>query len=94
MPRRNRPKPRSKRRRIDYEEEPEALRAPDITGVAPPGWEVRVVQPAAAVKEYRCPGCNQVIRPGTKHVVAWRLDEEDLRRHWHLPCWQRSARGG
>jgi len=48
-------------------------------------------------KEYRCPGCDQVIPPGTAHVVAWRSD--DLlgdgvagRRHWHSSCFSARAR--
>jgi hypothetical protein len=89
VPRRTRPK--KKRGRAAPDEEPEPMRAPDLVRHAPPGWQVRIVQPAAAVKEYRCPGCNQEVRPGTKHVVAWREDAEDLRRHWHTPCWERSA---
>ena len=61
-------------------------------------WIVRSVAGAAAVKQYRCPGCNQVILPRTPHVVVWPdvpsllaqsgLDE---RRHWHTACWQRRA---
>jgi hypothetical protein len=57
-------------------------------------WRVRVVPGEAATKAYRCPGCDQEIRPGTAHVVAWPADERgDLsdRRHWHTGCWQ--ARG-
>ncbi len=90
MPRRNYP-PRKRRARRP-EEEPGELRAPDTVATAPPGWQVRLIQPASATKEYRCPGCNQEIRVGTKHVVAWHEGSEDHRRHWHLPCWQRSRR--
>jgi len=45
---------------------------------------------ASGLKTYRCPGCDQEIRPGTPHVVAWPGDERgDLtdRRHWHTGCW-------
>lgn len=90
MPRRN--YPRKRRRRRAAEEEAEPLRAPDVVVAAPEGWHVRIVQPASAVKEYRCPGCNQEIRVGTKHVVAWREGSEDHRRHWHRPCWDRNRR--
>lgn len=90
MPRRNRPKPKRGHKPAGTEEEPEPLRAPEIVRGAPEGWHVRLIQPAAATKEYRCPGCNQEIRPGTKHVVAWRDDDTEGRRHWHLPCWERS----
>ncbi|MGI9120044.1 MAG: hypothetical protein ACR2G7_07995 [Acidimicrobiales bacterium] len=49
--------------------------------------EVRRVHPFQATKQYRCPGCNTTISPGTGHVVAVPLDDPDLRRHWHHPCW-------
>jgi len=91
MPRRTRPKKR-RGRGPGGEDTEEPLRAPDVARAAPPGWQVRVVQPASAVKEYRCPGCNHEIRPGTKHIVAWREDDPDARRHWHTACWDRSRR--
>ena len=90
MPRRNYP-PR-KRRAKRAEEADQPLRAPDLVTAAPEGWEVRLIQPVSATKQYRCPGCNQEIRVGTKHVVAWREGSEEGRRHWHLPCWQRARR--
>ena len=34
-------------------------------------WVVRQVPGAAATKTYRCPGCDQEIRPGAAHVVVW-----------------------
>ncbi len=59
-------------------------------------WIVRSISGAAAVKDYRCPGCHQLIPPGTPHLVAW-PDQPGLlsssgleeRRHWHTGCWQR-----
>jgi hypothetical protein len=54
-------------------------------------WLVRLVPGPAAVKTYRCPGCDQEIRPGVPHVVVWPADERgDLsdRRHWHTGCWR------
>jgi hypothetical protein len=51
-----------------------------------------MIQPANATKTYVCPDCNSDVRPGTGHVVAWRDGEEDLRRHWHTPCWRREAK--
>jgi hypothetical protein len=67
-------------------------------------WVVRQVTGAASDKTYRCPGCDQEIRPGTPHLVTWPAyardsdldpwDTEsaaDRRRHWHRACWQ--ARG-
>lgn len=56
-------------------------------------WSVRPVSGSA--KEYRCPGCDQLIAPGVAHVVVW--ENEHLlgaqeavreRRHWHTACWQ------
>ncbi|MDQ1698934.1 MAG: hypothetical protein QOG34_797 [Frankiaceae bacterium] len=51
-------------------------------------WYVRNVTGAAAMKTYRCPGCDHEIQPGLPHLVCWRPSEEDARRHWHRPCWQ------
>lgn len=60
----------------------------------PAGWVVKPVAGAAAVKDYTCPRCNQLVRPGTPHVVAWQETwsggVED-RRHWHTACWRRFA---
>ena len=59
-------------------------------------WVVRSVPGAAALKAYRCPGCQQVITAGTPHLVAWPVEPALLsdsglaeRRHWHTSCWQR-----
>lgn len=57
-------------------------------------WRVRAIPGGAATKEYRCPGCDQEIRVGVAHVVAWPVEgwgDEADRRHWHTACWQ--ARG-
>ncbi|HEX5596901.1 MAG TPA: hypothetical protein VFX61_12930 [Micromonosporaceae bacterium] len=54
-------------------------------------WQVRAIPGPAAVKTYRCPGCDQEIRPGVAHLVAWPADGRgDLgdRRHWHNSCWR------
>jgi hypothetical protein len=60
-------------------------------------WVVRRITGAGATKTYRCPGCDQEIRPATPHVVAFPADDygnvED-RRHWHTPCWQARGRRG
>ena len=55
---------------------------------------VRQVPGAAATKTYRCPGCDQEIRPGVAHVVVWpeQADRAEGRRHWHNSCWQRRPR--
>jgi uncharacterized protein with PIN domain len=78
MPRRNRRAPRSG----------EDFARPKGLVPSRAGFQVREV---TAQKMYRCPGCNQEIRPGTLHVVAWRVGQEDDRRHWHTPCWRRAA---
>jgi hypothetical protein len=54
-------------------------------------WVVRPTPGAAAVKEYRCPGCDQEIYPGTAHLVVWPAEAPGVteRRHWHTACWQR-----
>lgn len=60
-------------------------------------WLVRNIPAAGATKAYRCPGCDQEIRPGVAHVVAWPADERgDLgdRRHWHTGCWRARDRRG
>jgi hypothetical protein len=59
----------------------------------PDGWdyEVRAIAASRATKTYRCPGCDQEIRPGVAHVVVWPAgageSAADDRRHWHTPCW-------
>jgi hypothetical protein len=68
---------------------------PQQTETWPDGdWVVRQVPGAAAAKVYRCPGCDQEIRPGTAHVVVWPAETPGLseRRHWHTTCWQRRPR--
>ena len=65
-------------------------------------YVVRPVTGSAATKPYRCPGCDQLIRPATPHTVAWPVTPSmfsqtglDERRHWHNGCWRaRHRRGG
>jgi hypothetical protein len=47
-----------------------------------------VVRQVTGDRPYRCPACQQIIRPGTVHVVVVPDDAVDLRRHWHVPCWR------
>ena len=51
---------------------------------------VRRLTGSASTKPYRCPGCDQQIRPATPHVVAWPAADPDGvdRRHWHAACWR------
>jgi hypothetical protein len=60
-------------------------------------WVVRRITGSSSTKTYRCPGCDQEIRPATPHVVAWPADgaagEQD-RRHWHSACWDARGRRG
>ena len=55
-------------------------------------WVVRRLTGVASTKTYRCPGCNQEIRPATPHVVVWPSQAVDMRRHWHTPCWSSRSR--
>jgi hypothetical protein len=60
-------------------------------------WRVRGIPGNASVKTYRCPGCDQEIRPGVPHMVAWPADgrgDESDRRHWHTGCWRARDRRG
>jgi hypothetical protein len=52
-------------------------------------YVVRAVTGAGAAKAYRCPGCDQQIRPGVPHIVVWPEHHDDAsdRRHWHTACW-------
>lgn len=58
------------------------------------GRQWRVRQIPAGEKTYRCPGCDQEIRPGVPHVVVWPVEGlagfvgEGERRHWHTSCWR------
>lgn len=58
-------------------------------------WAVRNVTGTAAIKAYRCPGCDHEVRVGEPHVVTWPLDRgSGERRHWHSVCWAARDRRG
>ena len=59
-------------------------------------YQVRRITGSASTKPYRCPGCDQLIRPATPHVVVWPLADDGAadRRHWHGPCWAARDRRG
>jgi hypothetical protein len=62
-----------------------------VHSAADGSWSVRHIPVDAAIRTYRCPGCDQEIPPGVAHVVAWPADERgDVadRRHWHTACWR------
>jgi hypothetical protein len=78
---------------------------PPVEEASDGDWVVRQLTGAATDKTYRCPGCDQEIRPGTPHVVTWPayardsdLDPWDTdsamdwRRHWHTACWRARSR--
>ncbi len=43
-------------------------------------------------KSYRCPGCQQEIRPGMPHLVVIADGDPEARRHWHTSCWWQELR--
>jgi hypothetical protein len=95
--------PRQNRRRAD---DVPALRAGRYVGAddrvvwrgVP--YAVRAVTGTGTTKTYRCPGCDQEIRPGVPHLVVWPAADADAvadaagRRHWHAACWQARERRG
>jgi hypothetical protein len=79
MPRKNRRAP------LEYQPSPAPYgnpRAPAWAVVD--GFEVREV---ASDKEYRCPGCDHIVRAGLVPDGA-----ADERRHWHTECWRKELR--
>ncbi len=85
-----------KNRRIEQSVPLRPIGSVDARQSHPDGdWHLRTIPGSAATKTYRCPGCDQEIRPGSPHLVAWRADRadgEEYRRHWHTPCWNARAR--
>ena len=58
-------------------------------------WFIRRTR-GSATKDYRCPGCSQLIGRGLAHLVTWPVEKSllsdeaiDERRHWHTACWAR-----
>ena len=87
MPRRHR-SARDRDAPLDAPERPRNV-APEWASMD--GATVRQV-PGEKGKSYRCPGCQQEIRPGTAHLVVVERDDVEGRRHWHTPCWRRELR--
>jgi hypothetical protein len=83
--------PRKNRRNPEFFQPQEAPRprsaAPDWAEL--PGYDVRHV---GGEKEYRCPGCDHIVRAGIWHLVVIPLDAPEERRHWHIECWRKELR--
>ncbi|HEX2903731.1 MAG TPA: hypothetical protein VHO01_09775 [Jatrophihabitans sp.] len=63
-----------------------------VRGERVEGWrgrDYRVRSVATPGGPYRCPGCDQLLAPGSSHVVAWPAEDAEAadRRHWHTSCW-------
>ena len=74
--------------------DPDRLHGMARTETGTDGESYTVRQVRASDKAYRCPGCDQLVAPGTAHVVAWPTEHLlgaqaalDARRHWHSACW-------
>jgi hypothetical protein len=83
--------PRANRRRVEAPRPgPPATLAERVEEFRGEPHVVRSVTGSSEAKAYRCPGCDQEIRSGTPHVVAWPQWQHDAtdRRHWHSSCWQ------
>jgi hypothetical protein len=85
--------PRKHRRNPEHFEHaasgrPERGSDPPLWALAP-GYDVRRV---TGDKEYRCPGCDHVVRRGVWHLVIVPAGDADARRHWHTECWRRELR--
>lgn len=93
---------RNNRRRDDADDRPVSAGGIRQVVEMPDGeWVVQRITGSASTKPYRCPGCDQEIRPATPHIVAWPFDtgaHDDTRlqerRHWHTPCWNARTRRG
>lgn len=86
--------PRRARRRTDVTELRPSFAAGQVEEHPDGDWAVRPVTGSGTGKTYRCPGCDQPIRPVTPHLVAWRPDDAEDRRHWHTTCWRARDRRG
>ena len=88
-PRKNRPKSKQ-RSKQEISDEREILAShetieEDLDGI----YRVRKITGSSSTKPYRCPGCDQLIRTATPHIVAWLDGDVESRRHWHTPCWSK-----
>ena len=86
----------SRRRVAHRAHQPLRTTTEQVEDKADGSWYVRQLRGSGAAKDYRCPGCAQLIRPATPHIVAWPVQKAllseaaiDERRHWHTACWAR-----
>ena len=87
-PRKNRPKP--KRGQKPDGDEREIMASHEVVEEDADGiYRVRKITGSSSTKPYRCPGCDQLIRMATPHIVAWIDGDVESRRHWHTPCWSK-----
>ncbi|RJL24519.1 ATP/GTP-binding protein [Bailinhaonella thermotolerans] len=88
--------PRRMRRSPEERPEPRVYGTERVEEWSDGEWVVRSLTGSASGKAYRCPGCDQEIRPGTPHTVSWPnwAGGEAERRHWHNPCWRNRLRLG
>jgi hypothetical protein len=84
MPRRNRRDPESLAAPLER-----PRRSDPPSWAFAPGYDVRQV---TGDKDYRCPGCDHLVRAGTWHLVIVPKDDVEARRHWHSECWRRELR--
>ena len=83
--------PRKNRRNPEFFQAPEAppARADAPLWAQVHGFDVRHV---GGQKEYRCPGCDHVVRQGIWHLVVVPEGDLESRRHWHTECWRSELR--
>ena len=87
--------PRKHRRAEEPSHEREDRPGTETVEEHPDGiFRVRRITGSTSTKPYRCPGCDQEIRPATPHIVAWPDDGLDHRRHWHTVCWEKRDQRG
>jgi hypothetical protein len=91
MPRRNKPKNFKKDQNDDFDVN-RLLGIERSESWSDGDWVVRRVTGSAATKTYRCPGCDQEIKPATPHTVSYETGSLDERRHWHTACWTRERK--
>jgi hypothetical protein len=86
------------RRHRSARDRPAPPAPPERPSTVAPAWASAVERTSVRAvtgvggKAYRCPGCQQVMHPGTPHLVVVTEGDVEGRRHWHTPCWRREVR--